>query len=237
MHTKRSLTAALITALFCTLAPGAVAAEPPAMPMASYYSFSTDDPDAVVAALAAFSKSECRANMPVSMTLMGTMFNGNAPGTHTMILGAASAADMQAAFATYGDCAEAKLLTRAMGSATDPVAQTLGMPIVSEGDPEMGRVFTIWGVTVTDEQRYAGAYLELMEAQMEAGAVNGPYGVIRVVGGRVDGITHYIYTGSPSMAEHFSGNGSAEAYQGFNEAVGDIRTVVTMDTTFQLAQF
>ena len=96
---------------------------------------------------------------------------------------------------------------------------------------------TIWGVAVKDEARYGAAYVELMKAQEEAGAVNGPYGVIRVVGGRVDGITHYVFTSSPSLAEHFAGNGSAEAYRRFNEAVSDIRTVVEMNVVFELAEF
>lgn len=238
MHTKRWLTAALTTALLCTVASAANADHhEPANPMAGYYSFSTADPAAVVAAVRTFSESECRANMPVTMTLMGNTFNGDAPATHTMILGASSPGDMEAAFAAYRDCPAGAELTRTMRSVTTPVAQTLGMPILTEGDPEAGSVYTVWGVAVTDEQRYAAAYVELMEAQKAAGAVNGPYGVIRVAGGRVDGITHYVFTASPSMAEHYAGNGSPEAFQRFNEAVRDVRTVVSMDTAMRLAEF
>jgi hypothetical protein len=39
------------------------------------------------------------------------------------------------------------------------------------------------------------------------------------------------------MAEHFAGNGSPEAFRRFEEAVSDMRTVVSMDAAFMLAQF
>ena len=242
MKTSRRLTAtlktALTTALLCTVATSATADHHEnAVPLTGYFSFSTDDAPAVVAALRTFAASECREAMPTGMVLMGNLFNGDDPATHTMIWGNASAADLSASFAAFGECRAAATLSRTLAELTEPTSQSLGMPLVSGGDPAQGNVFTVWAVRVTDEAAYGRAYTELMEAQTEAGMVNGPYGIVRIVAGRSDGATHFVYGGSPSLEEHFAGPGPGEAFMRFNEAVKDIRTVISQDLAFRVAAF
>ena len=57
--------------------------------MASYYQFKTDDAEALVPALTAYSGSECRKRVPAQIRLMSEHFNGDEEATHTVIYGLA----------------------------------------------------------------------------------------------------------------------------------------------------
>jgi hypothetical protein len=232
------LTATLTTALLSTVGLSASADHHEnALPLTGYFSFSTENAPAVVAAVRAFAASECREAMPTNMVLMGNLFNGDNPATHTMIWGNASVADLSASFAAFGECRAAATLGSTLAELTKPVSQSLGTPLIAEGDPAQGNVYTVWSVRVMDEAAYAAAYQRLMAAQAEAGMVNGPYGVVRIVAGRPGGATHFVYSGSPSLDAHFAGPGPGAAFMEFNEAVKDIRAVVSQDLAFRVAAF
>ncbi|HSG91813.1 MAG TPA: hypothetical protein VLA56_21530 [Pseudomonadales bacterium] len=228
----RAAVAAL--ALLCTLGVPAHA-EQEGTPFSAYFSFSTDKPAAVVAALQAFAASDCRKAMPTAMRLMGNLFNGDEPATHTLIWSNASIEDMQEGFGAFGACRESAVLGATMAELTEPVSQVLGMPLIAEGDPATTSVYTLWQVTLTDEAAYVKAYEKLMAKLAEDGMGPTAWGLIRIVGGRDSEVTHLVYSGSPTLVDHFSGAGDSRAYADFAKSVDRIRTIRRQSVNFAVA--
>ena len=203
--------------------------------MASYYQFKTDDAEALVPALTAYSGSECRKRVPAQIRLMSEHFNGDEEATHTVIYGFGSPADLQTSFEVQGSCPEFARLWSVISKHTVPTSQSLGMLLSSGGDPTKDSVYQIWQMTISDEAKYVEEYNKMQEARAKAGLVNGAWGLVRFMAGSDSQYTHFAFQGSPDLTTHVNPVADNSIYAKFSQRVSGIREIHRINMNFVAA--
>ena len=203
--------------------------------MASYYQFKTDDAEALVPAMQAYSASKCRKNVPAQIRLMAEHFNGDGEATHTVIYGVASPTDLQKTFQVQGSCPEFARLWSVISKHTTPTSQSLGMLLASGGDPTKDGVYQIWQMRISDEAKYVAEYKKMQAARDEAGQINGGWGLVRLMAGSNEDYTHFAFQGSPDLSTHVTPVADNSIYMKFSQKVSDIREIHRINMNFVAA--
>ena len=205
------------------------------MSITTYYNFSTANQAEVVAAVTKFAASECRKDMPARMRVLQNHFNGYEEATHTVLIGYKSPADMQKSLQLMGSCDAMQELMSGMATLTEPVSQSMAIPLLTGGDISKDTVYMVWQLSIDDEATYLDAYGKLMKAQIEAGRVNGGWGLMRMVGGADNDITHISYSGAQDLTALLQNRNPSPAFAAFQKTMTDVRTVTRLAINFVMA--
>ena len=70
----------------------------------AYYSLTANNPPAVVTAMDKFADSDCFEKQKAAVTLVGELFNGKSPRTHTFVVTHNNSEEMNESIATSSAC-------------------------------------------------------------------------------------------------------------------------------------
>ena len=205
------------------------------MSVTTYYNFSTSNQSEVVAAITKFANSDCRKEMPARIRVMQNHFNGYEEATHTVLIGYESTTDMQKSLQLMSSCDAMQELMSGMAALTKPVSQSMAIPLLTGGDVSKDTVYMVWQLSIDDEAIYLEAYGKLMKAQIEAGIVNGGWGLMRMGGGADSDITHIAYSGAQDLTTLLQSRNPSPAFAAFQKTMAEVRTVTRLAVNFVMA--
>jgi hypothetical protein len=165
----------------------------------SYYSLTANNPSAVVAAMDKFAASDCFEKQKAAVTLVGELFNGKSPRTHTFVVTHNNAKEMNESFAINSSCPEYAEFLTALAGASQPTEEWLAKSLFEGGDWTKDTVFQSFEINVKNEDAYLAAYKEFTEAMTKKGQIPGAYGVERVVAG--EGFSHFAFIGASNLEQ------------------------------------
>jgi hypothetical protein len=165
----------------------------------AYYSLTANNPSAVVAAMDKFAASDCFEKQKAAVTLVGELFNGKSPRTHTFVVTHNNAKEMNESFAINSSCPEYAEFLTALAGASQPTEEWLAKSLFEGGDWTKDTVFQSFEINVKNEDAYLAAYKEFTEAMTKKGQIPGAYGVERVVAG--EGFSHFAFIGASNLEQ------------------------------------
>ena len=199
-------------------------------PYYAFFHMQVADPAAVVDSMDRFWASDCGKQYPADVALSQEVFNGGYTSTHFIINTFQNSADQAKAAELMRTCASSiQFLQELAAAGTIPTTQYMGPAAVDENDWGQDSAFSKFDIIVEpqDQAAYAAAYGKMMKEAAKDIDLRS-YGLGAVYFGR-DKFTHWVWTGGRSIPEV---NAISEqliahpAFAEFNEAVGDMRTVV-----------
>ena len=95
----------------------------------------------------------------------------------------------------------------------------------------------IWQLSINDEATYLEACGKLMKAQIEAGIVNGGWGLMRMGGGADSDITHIAYSGAQDLTALLQSRNPSLAFAAFQKTMAELRTVTWLAVNFVMTDF
>ncbi|MDC0214610.1 hypothetical protein OAL14_07325 [Gammaproteobacteria bacterium] len=205
-----------------------------ARPFSVFIGISTDNPAAVVGAWDTFMESDCGKSHPGQVSIMNEFFNGENPATHTVVISYPNQNAWAQGIAN-NRCLEWSQLMRNVSTISEPVFQTLGMPVLAGGDLTKDRAYTIVQMDVSDEAKYASAFEGWIKAQIEAGQKISSYGIVRTVGGSEGNVgTHFAYIGTANGLDQLDNAATSDQklMQKFRSKVSNIRTVKSVSINY-----
>ncbi len=172
-------------------------------PFQAFFGISTDNPLAVVAAMDEYAASNCPQT--TGIRLMNEFFNGYDDTTHTIIVTYPNKMAYMAWANNFATCPAAAKFLQKMNSISESTFQTLGMPLLSGGDPSEDQVFQIFIMNVTNPSAYAKAYSNLMSTE---GQCPSSWGLVAMGPGvePSESGTHFAYCGYKSLDSFFNNN-------------------------------
>ena len=205
------------------------------------YSIKVSDPAAYVEALDELMDTEWGKSFPAGVSLHQYAFNGYDDATHVVVLNYENPEDLGTGTDSFTDPVFQSFFAKT-SSIAEPVEQALNMKLisVSNDDPEKNQAYTIYRMQVKDPSKYADEYLKLTEAQVDAGNIDGSYGLRQLVAGDTRYYTHYAFTSAGSVGEAMA---SAETLYGsdsfakFARRVGDNRRIMNISILVNVTNY
>ena len=194
----------------------------------TFYFFDVTSPAGVVAAMDKFRASSCGSQMPADIGLMAETINGSASSTHFIIASYESMADFSEGQKLVQSCADAATFLQDMSSAATPVTEYAIIPAIEVGDWTQDSVFMKFDIKVSDEEVFASAWSELMDASVENGSISDSYGLNRIFLGNSDA-SHFVYIGAQDfeslVAQDTAIQGSSD-FARYLRKVGGVREIL-----------
>ena len=171
-------------------------------PFQAFFGINTDNPLAVVEAMDEYAASNCPQT--TGIRLMNEFFNGYDDTTHTIIVTYPNKMAYMAWANNFASCPAAAKFLQKMNSISESTFQTLGMPLLTGGDPSEDQVFQIFIMNVSDPAAYANAYSKLMNTE---GQCPSSWGLVAMGPGvePSESGTHFAYCGYKSLDSYLDG--------------------------------
>ena len=196
------------------------------------YSLEVADQNAYAEDMDELMSSDWGQAFPGTVTLAHYTFNGYDDATHVVVLNYENPEDLGKGTDSFTDPVFQSFFAKT-SSVAEPVEQALNMKLISEvnEDPEKNQAYTIFRMQVKNPADYAKEYLKLTKAQVDAGNIEGSYGLRQLVAGDTRYYTHYAFTSAGSVGEAMAGAEtlySSESFEKFSVKVGDNRRVMNI---------
>ena len=196
------------------------------------YSIKVSNPAAYVEALDELMDTEWGKSFPAAVSLHQYAFNGYDDATHVVVLNYENPEDLGKGTDSFTDPVFQSFFAKT-ASVAEPIEQALNMKLISElnEDPEKNQAYTIYRMQVKSPSAYAKEYLKLTKAQVDAGNIDGSYGLRQLVAGDTRYYTHYAFTSAGSVGEAMAAAEtlySSESFEKFSAKVSDNRRVMNI---------
>ena len=196
------------------------------------YSMKVSNPAAYVEALDELMSTDWGKSFAGDVSLHQYAFNGYDDATHVVVLNYENSESLGAGTESFTDPVFLSFFAKT-ASMAEPVEQTLNMKLISvyNENPEEDQVYTIYRMQVKDPAGYAKEYTKLTKAQVDAGNIDGSYGLRQLVAGDTRYYTHYAYTSAGSVAEAMASAEtlySSDSFAKFSDKVSDNRRVMNI---------
>ena len=194
-------------------------------PFQAFFGIKTSNPLAVVSAMDDLAAANCPGTS--SARLMNELFNGGEETTHTIIITYPDKMSYMMWANNFTSCPAAGKFLQTMSEISEQTFQFMGMPLLTEGDPNGDQFFQVFLMDVSDPSTYASEYAKLMATGQCPSSYSlvamGPGADIEEYG------THFAYCGFKSMDSfldsYMSNSTPTDAYMEFASKVADARTL------------